>query len=388
MKKKLSVIAASALVISSLSACMNSNNVENQTINTYPSSQSIVTEISETSSDVTTSSETSEMQEPSTLETAPHTNPLLEYAIDNPDQYALNAYNIVCPSDYKIDVKYGFDNPYTIAKLQEYAYEVTGVQDNSLTLSDVSYFQYTSYLNNYTSVKFVDGFYPIEVEGVRAILTSQGLRFGIDEIPATYLQERFPRFYYDAMVFNATNKALVDSDLTIKETVSMENIWDVNSDCERDFKLFRACLEYNLIRSSYMYNNPYNTAPIQQVRDAATGKNILMPTEDQIQELQQDINSIPGCENIDIYKVEDRQSFYDCYGYYPEELLDARWEGNTKEGFQEYYNGLSSSDQYEIYAVQPPTFVYTYSADTDSYVVTQTTYDYSDPTEKGKGKSR
>ena len=91
-----------------------------------------------------------------------------------------------------------------------------------------------------------------------------------------------------------------------------------------------------------------------------------MPTEDQIQELQQDINSIPGCENIDIYAVEDRQSFYDYYGYYPEELIDARCDGYTKEGFQEYYDGLSSSEQFEIYAVEPPTFVYTYSADTDS----------------------
>ncbi len=387
MKKKLSVIAASAVVISSLASCMNANKIESQTYETFPSSETIVSETSETSLDVTSTSETSEIETSYTFETAPHSNPLLDYAMSNPSDYALNAYTIVKPTDYKVDIKYGFDNPYCVAKLQEYVYEVTGIQDNSLSLSDVSYFQYTSYFNNYTSATFDEVLFTCDVEGVRAILISQGLRFGVDEIPASYIQERFPMFYYDAMAFNRPNKAIADSNIEILNIETMTSIWEPETDMERDFRLFKACLSYNLARSCYMYNNPYGTAPIQQVRDAATGKNILLPTEDQIQELQQDINSIPGCENIDIYKVEDRQSFYDCYGYYPEELIDARWEGNTKEGFQEYYNGLSSSDQYEIYAVQPPTFVYTYSADTDSYVVTQTTYDYSDP-QKGTGKSR
>lgn len=366
MKNKLSVIVASAVVISTLASCMNANKIESQTYETFPSSETIVSETSETSLDTTSTSETSEIETSYTFETAPHSNPLLDYAMSNPSDYALNAYTIVKPTDYKVDIKYGFDNPYCVAKLQEYVYKVTGVQDNSLSLSDVSYFQYTSYFNNYTSATFADILYTCDVEGVRAILISQGLRFGVDEIPASYIQERFPMFYYDAMVFNRPNKAPADANITSADPATLSSIFETGSDLERDYRLFCSCLEYNLGRSCYMYNNPYGTAPIQQVRDAATGKNILMPTEDQIQELQQDINSIPGCENIDIYTVEDRQSFYDYYGYYPEELIDARWEGNTKEGFQEYYDGLSSSDQYEIYAVQPPTFVYTYSADTDS----------------------
>lgn len=388
MKKKLSVIAASAVVISTLASCMNANKIESQTFETYPSSETIVSETSETTVDTTNISESSDLETSYTVETAPHSNPLLDYAMSNPSEYALNAYLIMCPTDYKVDLTYGFDNPYTVAKFQGYVYDVTGIHDSSLSLSDVSYFQYTSYFDDYSSTTFAKSLYTCDVEAVRAVLVSQGLRFGIDEIPASYIQERFPMFYYDAMAFNRPNKAVADSNITTLDPRTLTSIWDPESDLERDFKLFKACLNYNFVRSCYMYNNPYNTAPIQQVRDAATGKNILMPTEDQVQELQQDINSIPGCESIDIYTVDDRQSFYDYYRYYPEELLDARWDGNTKEGFQEYYDGLSSSEQFEIYAVQPPTFVYTYSADTDSYVVTTTTYDYYDSTEKGKGKSR
>ena len=54
MKKKLSVIAASAVVISTLASCMNANKIESQTFETYPSSETIVSETSETSVDTTT----------------------------------------------------------------------------------------------------------------------------------------------------------------------------------------------------------------------------------------------------------------------------------------------------------------------------------------------
>ena len=140
------------------------------------------------------------------------------------------------------------------------------------------------------------------------------------------------------------------SNITILDPETMTSIWDPESDLDRDFKLFKACLNYNFIRSCYMYNNPYNTAPIQQVRDAATGMNVLVPTEAQVQELQEDINSIPGCENIDIFTPELPEDFYEYYGYYPDELVNSIWSGNTPEGFEEYYNSLPEDEQDELYA--------------------------------------
>ena len=52
-----------------------------------------------------------------------------------------------------------------------------------------------------------------------------------------------------------------------------------------------------------------------------TGRNILVPTESQYEQLMEDINSMPDCENIDIYQVETREDFYDSYGVYPEDVL-------------------------------------------------------------------
>lgn len=339
-------MALSGMLAVSLLASCSSQAVTETTQPAVPES-SPSTEASVSESE-TTEEETSETS--FTVETEEKNNPLLDYAMSNPSEYALNAFLIMCPTDYRVDLTYGFDNPYTVAKFQSYVSDVTGIQDNSLSLSDVSYFQYTSYFDDYSSTTFAKSLFTCDVEAVRAVLISQGLRFGIDEIPASYLQERFPMFYYDAMAFNRSNKAVADSNITILDPETMTSIWDPESDLDRDFKLFKACLNYNFIRSCYMYNNPYNTAPIQQVRDAATGMNVLVPTEAQVQELQEDINSIPGCENIDIFTPELPEDFYEYYGYYPDELVNSIWSGNTPEGFEEYYNSLPEDEQDELYA--------------------------------------
>lgn len=339
-------MALSGMLAVSLLASCSSQAVTETTQPAVPES-SPSTEASVSESE-TTEEETSETS--FTVETEEKNNPLLDYAMSNPSEYALNAYLILCPTDYKVDLTYGFDNLYTVAKFQGYVSDVTGIQDSSLSLSDVSYFQYTSYFDYYSSVTFTEALYTCDVEAVRAVLISQGLRFGIDEIPASYIQERFPMFCYDAMAFNRPNKAYDETDIVTLDPATMTSIWDPETDLERDFKLFKACLNYNFARSCYMYNNPYGTAPIQQGRDVATGMNVLVPTEAQVQELQEDINSIPGCENIDIFAPETPEDFYEYYGYYPDELVNSVWSGNTPEGFEEYYNSLNEDEQNELYA--------------------------------------
>lgn len=72
---------------------------------------------------------------------------------------------------------------------------------------------------------------------------------------------------------------------------------------------------------------------VLQVRDAATGRNVLVPTEEQYNQMMEDITSIPECENVDIAVVETRENFYESYGYYPEDLINDEliYEGNRNE---------------------------------------------------------
>lgn len=355
MKKPVSIIAATTSVVLALTSCMNINDKTTQSIESTPVTQIVTSETLETSSDVTSIETTENL---GAVYAAPRNNPLDDYS-------SFEVYCIVDPYDYKVDVSYGFDNAYTISKLRDYVYEVTGSQDNEITLSDVNYFQYTGYFDgNYGSYKFSTypdvTATPLYTEAIRAILSSQGLRFGIDEIPASFIQERFPRYYYDAIVFNKFNKCCVEEvSEPIADPLTLNSIFEAPSIMDRDYDLFRACLMYNYIRSCYMYDNPYGTGPIQQVRDASTGMNVLVPTESQIEELQQDINSIPGCENINIFVPESPQDFYDYYGYYPSELVDDRYVDNTPEGFAEYYSSLSDSEKVELYTPKPSDLIYT-----------------------------
>lgn len=356
--KSLIVFGTTVLSVSLLTACAYLSSEPPPTSYSYPVSTAIIPESdleSLLASDDTTetSEETSETS--FTVETEAYENPLADYSIQN-SNYSFEAYCIVYPYDYKVDIRYGFDNEYTLSLLRDYVYEATGIQDDTITLSDVGYFQYTGYFNgNYSSFKFstypdmVET--PLYIEAIRAILSSEGLRFGIDEIPASYIAERFPRYYYDSLEFNKFNKCCVEEVTEpIADPLTLNSIFEAPSVMDKDYDLFRACLIYNSCRSSYMYDNPYGTAPIQQVRDAVTGKNVLIPTESQIEELQQDINSISGCENIDIFTPETPEDYYATYGYYPDDVVNDIYYYNTPEGFAEYYYSLPEADQNELYA--------------------------------------
>ena len=360
IKQRLSIVLAGAVIISTLSSCGNSSAVESSATETVPPSSSVV----ESSVSETTAETTEETSETSfTVETEAKNYLLSDYAIDDPNGYALNAYAIV--ADNKANIKYGFDNPYVISELQELAYEVTGVQDDTLTLYDVSYFQGTGYLNMYSSCKFSTGTDEMAffIETVRAVLASEGLRFGIDEIPASFFAKRFPRFYYDVMEYEMWNKPLVDCweelNIDLPDLSGLESLWEVSDDMLNgypkdlliDFQILKVCKLYNMLSSCYMYNNPWGGGFVIQVKDAATGMNVLVPTEGQAEQLQEDINSMPGCENINIYVAETPEEFYECYGYYPDDLVYGFIsEDNTLEGFEAYYNSLPEDEQNELYA--------------------------------------
>ncbi len=348
--KHISLIVAGALMASAVASCGNAAPVETETAvpESSPSTEASVSE-SETTEEVT--SETS-----FTVETEEKNNPLLDYSIENPNEYGYNAILILHQDETYRGIQYGFDNPYSISALRDYVYEITGEENDTITLSDVSYFQYNDIVSkdidseSFSAAYTGESYKGIYLEGVRAIMATEDLRFGIDEIPTAYLQERFPRFFYDGYLFDADDLCFEDIDISEYDydITALTSLYEVENRLYADWLLYTSCLRYNGIRAYYMYKNPLGSSVVLQVRDASTGMNVLVPTDAQAEAMQEDINCIPGCENISIFTPETPEEFYACYGYYPDELADEVVYENTSEGFEQYYNSLSEDEQDQI----------------------------------------
>ena len=341
------MIGTSILAVTLLASCTTAAPAETEPA--IPSSSVVESSVSETT---TESSEEETVYTGLSVETEPHENPLASYITDT-DYYNAMAFNLLINDEsYLPDVDYGFDNPRSIYLLQQEVYDKTGVMDNTITLFDVGYFQYNPYMSDSFSEKYkfsnIDMFgfdLSFRIEGVRAILSSLGLRFGIDEIPASYLMQRFPRFYYDQFYYINFGKCADTMQINFVDLLTVNSLSEIPDLNQRDAALFEACVIYNNARLYCVYNNPYGNGCINQVRDAATGRNVLVPSESEAAAMQEDINLIPGCENISIYVPETAEEFYSSYGYYPDELLSNPSSVNTQEAFEEYINSLPESDK-------------------------------------------
>ena len=350
---KLKIAAAALSTMMAITSCAQAKD------KSTTATTETLTYTSESTSDITSSTESeSYLTETEytgfSVETEAHdNNPFGDFIYDE----SYNSVTVkILNSGILPEVMYGFDNPYSINKLQEEVYDRTGVLDTNLTLSDVNYFQYNPIMVEYLnggSVSFSEHNEitndPYFLEGARAVLSSLGLRFGIDEIPAWYLMERFPRFYYDVMQFQVDNRTIESGELVIPNSMNGFSFVDPTSADFSDFLLFYGCVYYNMWRLDCVYSNPYGSGCITQVRDAATGKNVLVPTDSQAQAMQEDINSIPGMENVSIYASETPEEFYNCYGYYPDEALQNVGNLNTQASFESYISGLSSSEKNDLY---------------------------------------
>ena len=196
---------------------------------------------------------------------------------------------------------------------------------------------------------------PRRAEAVRAVLSTLGLRFGIDEIPASYLTERFPRFYHDQFIgtfcFDFEFTIEIEDPCVDNETYDIDlgyydSIRDIQDDNLMDMILFNSCIAYNRWRTNCIYGHPYRGlcyGRIEQVREASTGRNVLVPSPEQALCIEADINSVPGCEDVDIFVEQTLEDFYAVYGYYPDELLDVRDNSvNAPANAQEYIDKLQS----------------------------------------------
>jgi hypothetical protein len=356
-RRKFEIIGASIIFVSYLCSCMkpqgkSSSSGVSRTEDISDSYTDIMTDETQTPTSESTES-TSKVSSDTTTTTASEpkqkTNPLLELGIDY-DTYCNYAHTILF--DGNIYTNYGFDNSIILSRLRDIVYSHTGVYDDTLRLSDVNYFQDVGDLKDtYYGGKYADRLnHSFYTELVRAVLSIEGLRFGIDEIPASYFQQRFPAFIYSDFYFGNTFKILKDGSFNVDDGnrfLEMNDPINVDDDFWMDFFIYSACLTYNSCLDGYVYNSPYGIENnIRLELDSETGKNTLKPNEKQKQQLLEDIHSLKGCENINLDNPESRKEFIDAYGIDPIDLVgDSRaFSLNTKEGFEQYLqeNGLEA----------------------------------------------
>ncbi len=340
MKRIISLTLISALIFS-LCSCSTAGAEETSTETV--SAEAAMTETSEVES--TEASESSaeteqydDIESYFIVETTSYTNPF------SPSSLSTNEYDSICHNIMSAGLdwmlRYGFDNDATLNELRNEIYDYTGENNSEATLSDVAYFQGTERMaqivatDDFAEAFSGELFSPYMLAYVRAIMQINGWRFGIDEIPYDYIYQRFPGFMDS--VYETGDIPILPMDprdpnfTTMTDPIAFNNMYDY------DYVMFLAITGYNDVRVTYIYNNPYGnidnlTDDILQVRDAETGRNVLVPTEEQYYQMMDDITSIPGCENVDIRFVETRENFYESYGCYPEDLVNDTmiYEGNV-----------------------------------------------------------
>ena len=353
-KKRISIITGTGILcLTTLCSCMMGKTKKitdetNSTSNQGDSSHDITSTSSEIS--ITESSDSAiQTSKPASTETTQRVDPLLNLGIDY-DTYSDIAYNVI--SSGRCSSVVGFDNSLATSLLRENVYNYSGIYDETIKLSDVNYFQNVDVIKDlYVGRKFSDNLdYSFNLELVRAALSTLGLRFGIDEIPASYFEERFPAFTYGSLYLGSAYNVMKDGSFNVEDGNKYNELADptmVDDSFWMDMFLYEACRSYNKCLDSYVFHSPYGIENnIRIERDEETGKNVLAPNEKQKQQLLDDIHALRGCENIDINAVQTKEEFISIYGIDPEELFSPSkaYYLNTKEGFEQYLqeNGLEA----------------------------------------------
>ena len=341
--KTISLIIVSIVAASLLASCATATPAETESA--VPSSSVVESSVSETTTDTSEETEYTGFS----VETEPHENPFGDFIFD--DDYNPVGYKISRGGVSRSAYYYGFDCPYIISALKTELYECTGIVDNNITLSDVSYFQNNPLIieiygldSDFYSLMTKDS--NVSIEALMAVMSELELRFGIDEIPASYLMERFPRFYYDEFEAETGLAFSLTTEVEISDISTLSSLTEISDDNYLDVVLWKSCISYNIYRVNCMFGHPYGddySGFIIQVRDAETGKNVLVPTPEQAALMQEDINSMAGLEDVDIFIPQTPDDFYNVYGYYPDELLEVRDDSvNAPANAQEYIDYLQN----------------------------------------------
>lgn len=250
---------------------------------------------------------------------------------------------------------FGFDNLEYRQNLILFNEEMTGEYNNQLTIDDFVFFncfdldehfeEKASWL--YDNLQDSSGFMNI----ARAVCVENDLRFLIDEIPACYFYERFPEFmriiergdggdFRDSLsIYRICDESLCDTHENYMDcyisifNLSFDDYINLEDNYLRDAIQFFACYQYNTYRDYYLvhgYGDDSNHSnDIQQVRDLRNNRNVLLPTDEQYQEIMRELSELSAYDNLDIYRVETPEEYYLSYGFYPSDLLGVeRYELN------------------------------------------------------------
>lgn len=222
----------------------------------------------------------------------------------------------------------GYDNPILRQILIDYVENKTGVRDETITIDNFKYFQFGGGASNSYSLEVVGKSIQDQMEKIvyaqdlyvtRAVLIENDLRYMIDEIPYSYFEDRFPDimndFYtqeYRDNLFEQYYEICDKYQITTDKYARMDKM----NDNEKEIVEFCSLMLYNCARTPYMYN--FN---IPQVRDVNTNKIQLDPVKSQIDSMNKGASKIPGFID-NVMEVETRENYYECYGEYPEDVIN------------------------------------------------------------------
>ena len=323
--KKLRSKLGTAAIIMMLNGCaatpVNTNTVDSTNSTTVESTSEITEE--ELTTEIPTTEEVTE--EPTTeyqIETIEYDCPI-EYngeMLADVQEYIDNNY-----IDHFYDT--GYDSPILRQILIDYVEEKTGIRDDSITIDNFKFFQFggkesthfdRGLTMNTISEHAEKGMSPEDLYITRAALIENDLRYIIDEIPYSYFEEKFPDIMdnYSSLEYR---DSLFERYFELIDTYQLDsNLFELSDLSETDSELikFFALRGYNDSRTSYIYKYT-----IPQVRDINTNKIQLNPVKSQIDEMNKGVSKIPGFID-NVMKVETRENYYECYGVYPEDVID------------------------------------------------------------------
>lgn len=248
----------------------------------------------------------------------------------------------------------GYDNLFLKNNLINYANEISGVYDANIGIDNYRYFLY--YRNIHYQAESSDSIYGDymlteynvpQLRTARAVLAENNLRFFVDEIPSSYFYERFPEFM---RIVDQGNIVWLFDEIVNNNVHNINSIDAIDEPYVRDLYEFWSCARYNTLRMNLIYgydvpNEDYSD-DVRQVRDLRNNRHVLIPTEEQYNEIMENLHEVPTFENIDIYQVETREEYFDAYGVYPEDVLsEERYDLNYEPYVSPYEFDVVQIDQ-------------------------------------------
>lgn len=331
--EKLTIFALSVVTALSLCSCrqiesmVSSNRGETKPTDTYAVQNTdgltIDSSYDSSSDAVSVSTDISEVDptipDDSVMETMTHGDPITQEDYEAIISYA-NVFNN------------GMDSPVMLEFVRYY------YGDDSLSIDDVDYLCHIGHTFSDQPAGY-DGFIdlintlkeatsPYDINFIRYVCSRNNLRFWEDEFDDTLMNYLFPE--YASMVDNKDYNSL-DS---LRNSDEVRNFYRTDS---TDYSIASLCeyeannnfgvfdfITYDMLGSfnRTKYTCVLEDADVVEVGRNADGDIVVLPNEMQLNKYNNGFGSIPGCENIDISKVETRDDLIASMGIETVELYD------------------------------------------------------------------